>query len=91
MRKDRRALWALLLIYAVIMAVLLFWRTPLAERAWNLTPLRSIRSYLRLLGGAPQTALQRYAWINFVGNILVGSCCRRCLSRRGALACSCSP
>lgn len=71
-RKERRAAAALFLLYAALMLAILFLRAPRGTGGWNLTPLHSIRVYCRILfTGGWSEELRRYAWLNFLGNLLL--------------------
>ncbi len=69
----RKTIALLFALYALAMLALLFLRTPREAPDWNLTPLRTIAVYFRILcGGAVYgPALRRYAWINLLGNVVL--------------------
>lgn len=79
MEKKQVNIYAMVFgIYCAVMLYLLFNRsgaTPGVDywdqvsMSYSLTPLRTIRQYLRLLGLRPQ--LQRLAVINLVGNVVM--------------------
>ncbi len=73
-KNTKRTAAALFLLYALAALALLFWREKQGVGGWNLTPLRSIRIYCRILfsPGWPE-ALRRYAWLNFLGNLLLAA------------------
>ncbi len=71
-KTTRRHCLLLFALYALLLILLLFQRTPRAAQSYNLIPLRTIRGYLLVLareidGGS---ALLRYAVTNFAGNLL---------------------
>lgn len=80
MQKKRRILWVLFVLYAAVMLVLLFNRTPhdnglgyrqqLAEHL-NLVPFRTIREFIDLLVYRRNPNLISHAIINLFGNIAV--------------------
>ena len=73
MRKKSGAfLWTAFVLYLLCLALLLFQRRLQPEQSFNLTPLRTIRGYLLILGrdDVAAASLRPYAATNFLGNIL---------------------
>lgn len=71
-KRERRADAALFALYLLGLLLLLFWREKRGEPGFNLMPLRSVKVYCRILftpGWSEE--LRRYAWINFLGNLLL--------------------
>lgn len=80
MTKQRKILIALTVLYAGMMAHLLFFREPAFtdEPYWgqvrahfNIIPLRTIRLYLGLLEHPSRPWLMRLAHVNLLGNVLL--------------------
>ena len=72
-KKHRDVLLALFILYILATLALLFLRTPRGGGGWNLTPFETIRGYFRILSDRNPwaDALRRYAWMNFIGNIVL--------------------
>jgi len=71
--KLRRAVLAAFALYLAVLLALLFLRRPGGTGGWNLTPFETIRVYFRIIR-RPEAwpgSLRRYAWVNFVGNVVL--------------------
>ena len=70
-RTRRAAAAAALVVYALLLLYLMFARrVPMAQRAYNLVPFRTIALMLGLLtGGSERQTLHRIALVNLAGNV----------------------
>ena len=71
-KRERRADAALFALYLLALLMLLFCREKRGAPAFNLVPLHTIRGYCRILFTPGWSGeLRRYAWVNFLGNLLL--------------------